>query len=159
MSVHLHTLKQMQYISLPGHHKQFEMTCKGSVPPGMSSIYFTSFLRPTCHGFRTQLFICQHQSYIHCLKFGKKSAMYYFCGNFTAYYEAIGNTNYSWQMAYEFCRTKHMELPFFMSRIELDEFLRYVQRSDIIPFIEAIFISLRYNSNKVCLNYFAEYKL
>ena len=48
-----------------------------------------------------------------------------------------------------------MELPFFMNRIELDEFLRYLQKSDMIPFLEAIFISLKYNTDKVCLIYFA----
>ena len=145
----------MQYISLPGYYKQFQMICKGLIPPGMSSIYFTSSMRLTRHGFTTELYICRLQSYIHCLKFRKKKTMYYFYGNFTAYYETRGNTNYSWLMAHEFCKSRHMELPFFMSRIELDEFLRYLQKSDVIPFLEAIFISLKYNINKVCLIHFA----
>ena len=143
-------LKQRQYISLPGEHKQFDMVCKGLIPPGLLNIYQISFLRPKSDGFTTQDNMCKFESYIHCLKFFKKGVTYYVHGNFAGYYGKNVSIYYSWLMASKFCRKRNMELPFFMSRNELDDFIRYVQRSDMIPWSEAIFIGLRYNENKVC---------
>ena len=143
MSADLLTLQQRQYISVQGEHSHFKMDCKGLIPPGLSNIYLTTLLKPKSDGFATQPNRCKKQSYIHCLKFFKKGVIYYVHGNLTGYY-------YSWLMANEFCRNRHMELPFFLSRSELDDFTRYVQRSNLIPWSEAIFIGLRYNENKVC---------
>ena len=41
------------------------------------------------------------------------------------------------------------DLPFFKNRDELDEFTAMLQKSEYIPFIEAVFIGLKYNPLKV----------
>ena len=150
MSVNLKALQQMQYISLGGYHKHFEFQCEGLIPPNMSHIYITSFRTFRRQVPETSLY-CEER-YIHCSEFIGNAVTYFAYGNYKAYYVAEENTHYSWSMADESCRGKSMVLPFFVSRDELDEFIRSLQISYFILFPEAVFIGLKFNKTKVCPN-------
>ena len=81
-------------------------------------------------------------------------------------YLIIGNLNYytidvearrqykiSWNKAYELCQQFGTNLPSFMSSDEIDEFRSLLLKSQYIPFIEAIFISLHLNGAEVSMVY------
>ena len=57
---------------------------------------------------------------------------------------------YSWSTANTICtQDLGAELPYFKNRDELDEFTALLRKSAYIPFIEAVFIGLKYNPLKV----------
>ena len=151
MSVNLKALQQMQYISLGGYHEHFEFQCTGPIPPNMSHIYITSFFTPIKYSGQMTYLPCGAR-HIYCYAFLMKTSSYYAYGNYMSYYTDKENTHYSWSMADEFCRDKSMVLPFFMSRDELDEFIRSLKLALTMRFTEAVFIGLRYDKTKVCLN-------
>ena len=152
MSVDLWTLQQQQYISIPGDHINFEINCKGPVPPEVSQVLVTSNLVLNEHKFiHTVLIFCHLQSYMYCLKFYKNNVEYLVYGNIRNYLNKPidKNSHFSWLKSNKFCRKMGYGLPYFMSRDELNDLINFLHGGDKIPYLEAIFIGLRYKDDKV----------
>ena len=147
------SLQQKQYISIPGKHKNLEINCKGPIPLEMSHIYITSHLEEHKHMFiQRMLKSCHYQKYTYCLKFWKDNLEYIVYGNSSVYSSngQIGQKIYfSWNQSNKLCKGNNYELPYFMKRDELDEFIRLLHGVHTIPYLEAIFIGLTYNGEMV----------
>ena len=156
MSVDLLSLQQMQYISLPGEHKYLEISCcKLPTSPKVSNIYITS--RPQQEPFRRGVRmspLCNVYRYIDCYEIFRSNMIFFVYSNissYSPYQPASKDPNYSWTMANEFCKLIGSELLYFTKREELDDFTTMLLKIHSIPFLEAVFIGLRYNEQKVNL--------
>ena len=163
MSLDLLSLQQRQYISIRGEHKNFEINCEGFIPPEMSHIYVTSLLEKKSDGFKNEdLKFCHyhgnvHQKhYMYCRQFSKNNVEYLIFGNVSNFYPhkyIDKKIYYSWLNANTFCKRMGYELPYFMSRDELDDLIALLHGSGYIPLLEAIFVGLLYIEHKVNLCY------
>ena len=163
MSLDLLSLQQRQYISIRGEHKNFEINCEGFIPPEMSHIYVTSLLEKKSDGFKKEdLKFCHyhgnvHQKhYMYCRQFSKNNVEYLIFGNVSNFYPhkyIDKKIYYSWLNANTFCKRMGYELPYFMSRDELDDLIALLHGSGYIPLLEAIFVGLLYIEHKVNLCY------
>ena len=147
------TLQQKQYISIPGEHNDFEINCIGLIPPEISHIYITLHFETYTDGFRyTPLEFCHYFKYMYCLKFMKNNMEYIIYGNISNYYQNINideKIHFSWLNGNQLCKQMGYQLPYFVSRDELDDLIHILHGADSIPYIEAIFIGLSYNQHKV----------
>ena len=95
-----------------------------------------------------------NKALLHCITVMGNNVNYLVYANVGAYYQnnwVKDNIHYSWLMANQLCQKNGVELLYFMSRSELDEFTSILRRTDTLPFLEAVFIGLIYNEFKVGL--------
>ena len=160
MSVDILALEKKQYISLPADHKYMEINCKGQSTADIANMYVISYLQIHEPRFANTLLSkvnCIDQNkilYLYCTVGLAKNINYFVYANVAANYQnnwIEQNTHYSWLVANEVCKTNGVELLYFMSRSELDEFTTILRRGDMLPFLEAVFIGLTYNGFKVSL--------
>ena len=155
MSVDILTLKQKQYISLPGEHKHLEIKCKDQITAEMANIYIIYYLQKQEPYFRHSTEMPHKcETNIYCTKIYGNNVEYLVYANVARYYPNNWieyGTNYSWLMAYELCEKNELDLLYFMSRNELDEFTSVLRRADMLPLLEAVFIGLQFNERKVGL--------
>ena len=156
MSVDILALEQKQYISLPADHKYLEINCKGQIAVGIANMYVISHLRIHETHFVNIYFqdACMdlNKIVLYCTTVMGNNVNYLVYANVGAYYQnnwIKDNTHYSWLMANQLCQNNGVELLYFMSRSELDEFTSILRRTDVLPFLEAVFIGLIYNGFKV----------
>ena len=154
MSLDLLSLHQKHYISILGRHKSFEINCEGFIPPKMSHIYVTSCLEDYYNDFISRHFkFCHYQTqYMYCQPFRKNNLEYLVYGkvsNFYPHQHVYEKIYYSWLKGNRFCKRLGYELPYFMSRDELDDFKSLLHGSGSIPYLEAVFVGLFYNNQKV----------
>ena len=150
----------MQYISLPGEHKHLEISCEGSTPQEVSSqevstIYITS--HPKQESFKRDMImstLCNNYRYIDCYEINRNNMIFFMYSNISSYFPnepATEDPSYSWKMANDFCKLIGKELLYFMQQEELDDFTTMLLEIRILPFVEAVFIGLKYNKLKVNL--------
>ena len=153
MAVDFLSLQGMQYISLQGKHKHLEISCEGSTPPEMSTIYITS--RPKQEAIRRRVAVptfCRPYRYIDCYEIHRNNMIFFVYSNISGYspdQPASDDPNYSWMMGNNFCKMIGSELLYFTTREELDDFTTLLLEIHHIPVLEAVFIGLRYNEIKV----------
>ena len=155
----LFTLQQKQYITLHGKYSNLEVNCPASVPAAITQFHVMWFLESTKdHTFTFHpiescirhskfcLLVVSQKSKIKYTIFGQIKPLLY--GRST--YEK--ENRFSWSIAHSLCRDLGAELPYFKNRDELDEFAALLRKSNMVPFVEAIFIGLKYNPLKVSEN-------
>ena len=124
-------------------------------PPEVPIIYITS--RPKQETFRRGVgsaTLCNVYRYIDCYKIYRNNMIFFVYSNISSYFPnqpATEDPNHSWMMANEFCKRIGSELLYFTQQEELDDFTTMLLEVRIFPFVEAVFIGLRYNELKVNL--------
>ena len=86
--------------------------------------------------------------------------IFFVYSNISSYFPnqpATEDPSYSWKMANDFCKLIGKELLYFMQQEELDDFTTMLLEIHFLPFVEAVFIGLKYNKLKV--NLFILYEL
>ena len=161
MNIELETPKQ--YISLPGFDQSFHIKCKRQIPIFAGYFSMTSFVD---HTMQEKIYFGQWEK---CARLD--SMINFFClrvtinsnylviGNLNSYLNDVGKQHkLSWTQATELCQTFGGELPSFMSRDEMDEVIALLLKSKNIPYLEAIFIGLRFSETKVSGSRFILFK-
>ena len=148
------SLHQKHYISILGRHKSFGINCEGFIPPEMSQIYVTSHLEDYYNDFISRhLKFCHYQTqYMYCQLFRKNNLEYLVYGNVSNFYphqHVDEKIYYSWLKGNRFCKRLGYELPYFMGGDELDDFISLLHGSGSIPYLEAVFVGLFDNNQKV----------
>ena len=124
-------------------------------PPEVPIIYITS--RPEQEPFRKGVgsaTLCNVYRYIDCYKIYRNNMIFFVYSNISSYFPnqpASEDPNHSWMMANEFCKRIGSELLYFTQQEELDDFTTMLLEVRIFPFVEAVFIGLKYNELKVNL--------
>ena len=159
MNVDFSALARKQYISVRGDSLRYKVRCQRPIPKGQTHIYVNWFLASTKHqSFITGVWRkCSGENLTHlfCLKAtanSRSNKTYIIIGNIRPYYDENSLNNrqkISWNDASELCRRSGADLLSFLNRDDLDEFIAMVLKSAKIPFIEAVFIGLKYNETEV----------
>ena len=156
MSVDLWGLQQMQYISLRGEQKYSEISCKLPTSPKVSNIYITS--RPQQELIQQKVTIANLlqclQIHLDCYEIHGNNMIYFVYSNISSYSSdqpASDDPNFSWRTGNFFCKLIGSELLYFTNGEELGDFTAMLLEISEIPFLEAVFIGLRYNGLKVNL--------
>ena len=143
----------MQYISLQGAHKHLDISCKGYSVLEVSNIYITS--HPNQEPSRNSIIMskwCKSYRFIDCYEIYDNNMIFFIYSNISSYFldqPASEDPNYSWIMGNNFCKMSGSYLLYFKNREELDDFTAMLLEISKIPFLEAVFIGLRYNEIKV----------
>ena len=98
--------------------------------------------------------LCNDYKYIDCYEINRNNMIFFVYSNISSYFPnqpATEDPNHSWMMANEFCQQIGADLLYFTQRAELDDFTTMLLEVRIFPFVEAVFIGLRYNKLKVNL--------
>ena len=124
-------------------------------PPEVPIIYITSHPKqePFRRGVGTPT-LCNYYKYIDCYEIKRNNMIFFVYSNISSYFPhqpATEDPNHSWKMANEFCQLIGADLLYFTQRAELDDFTTMLLEVHIFPFVEAVFIGLRYNELKVNL--------
>ena len=151
------TLEQKQYISLPGLYMKFVIRCKSSIPSNVKNILnVISFLESsknyTFTFYSWQKCSANDLTDLFCLNItaiSQRKVTYIIVGNLQPNTWDQKKYHMSWNKATELCKSLGGNLPHFMSRYELDQFIAMLLKSEKIPMMEAIFIGLKYNKLKV----------
>ena len=159
MSVDFVTLEQKQYISVAGFYLDFKIKCKGFNHPNVTNILnLLSFLESTknyaftFHSWQN----CSANEHIDlmCLNItsnNQRKVTYVIVGNLQPNTWRQEKYKMSWNKATKLCELHGGDLPEFMSKYELDDFIAMLLKSGEVPIVEAIFIGLKYNEIKVGL--------
>ena len=124
-------------------------------PPEVPITYITS--RQKQEPFRRGVgsaTLCNVYRYIDCYKIYRNNMIFFVYSNISSYFPnqpATEDPNHSWMMANEFCQLIGADLLYFTQRAQLDDFTTMLLEVRIFPFVEAVFIGLRYNELKVNL--------
>ena len=159
MYVDFVTLEQKKYISLPGLYLQFKIKCKAFIPSNVTNILnVISFLESskdhTFTFYSWQKCSANDLTDLLCLNIkaiNQRKVTYVIVGNLQPNTWRQEKYKMSWNKATELCKSLGGDLPHFMSRYNLDEFIAMLLKSEKIPMMEAIFIGLKYNKIKVGL--------
>ena len=169
LNIDLVDLTQKQYISLPGSDTSFAVKCRGQMSLDVINIFITSFVDRT----REQMYVfgkwnkCtnfQNKIVLSCLNVKltrnrNNMIKYLLIGNLNSYFNDIDYQHkLSWAEASELCQQFDGDLPSFMSRDEMNEVIALLLKSQRIPFLEAIFIGLRFNENMLSISVFIHFK-
>ena len=139
----------------PQEVSPLEMSPQVVSPPEVPIIYITS--RPEQEPFRKGVgsaTLCNVYRYIDCYKIYRNNMIFFVYSNISSYFPnqpATEDPNHSWMMANEFCKRIGSELLYFTQQEELHDFTTMLLEVRIFPFVEAVFIGLRYNELKVNL--------
>ena len=164
MTTDVANLDVATYICLPGVPAidNFQIRCKGPMPFNITHFSVTYFYRKSNDlNFRvTNWKKCsypglRHTSCLEIIPSERREVTYFLVGNIRPDIEiSLWYEKLSWHRASKLCSKLGGKLPYFMSRKALDEFLNMLQTVRKIPLIEAIFISLQYNTSQVSIKSF-----
>ena len=89
MSVDILTLKQKQYISLPGDHKHLEITCEDQLLSQIANIYIISYLQKHEPYFGYHIFpdVCVDDKNMYCITIMGSNIKYLVYADVSAYYQ------------------------------------------------------------------------